>query len=127
MRLAASRVCSHHAPVGTRTLPLSAFLTSQIARSHFPFEYLFSLFFRLSSRVVQQVSQIDAGRLDGELTSLLREQFMRVFSRLHPGAVAHLQPELTFVLDLLVFYFTVWSCRSTPGARLGHVASRTQR
>lgn len=32
------------------------------------------------------------------------------------GAVAHRQPELTFVLDLLVFYFTVWSCRPTPGA-----------
>ena len=40
--------------------------------------------------------------LGGELTSLLREQFMRVFSRLHLGAAAHRQPELTFVLDLLV-------------------------
>ena len=41
---------------------------------------------------VLRVSQIDAGRLDAELTSLLREQLLRVFARVHPGAVARRTP-----------------------------------
>ena len=41
---------------------------------------------------VLRVSQIDAGRLDAELTPLLREQLLRVFARVHPGAVARRTP-----------------------------------
>lgn len=33
---------------------------------------------------------------------MLREQFLRAFAFLRPGAVARLQPELTLLLDLLV-------------------------
>lgn len=48
-------------------------------------------------------SQLDAARLDEELTSMLRDQFMRAFRFLfRPGAVARLQPELTLLLDFLV-------------------------
>ena len=76
---------------------------------------------------VLRVSQIDAGRLDAELTSLLREQLLRVFARVHPGAVAHRTPELTLGLDLLVFYFTVWSHRPTPGMELMNLRYRDER
>ena len=69
-----------------------------------------------------RVSQIDAGRLDVELTSLLREQFLRIFSRVQPGAVARAAPELNLGLDALVFYFTVWSHRPTPGMELMNLA-----
>jgi peroxin-2 len=76
---------------------------------------------------VLRVSQIDAGRLDGELTSLLREQFLRIFSRVQPGAVARAAPELNLGLDLLVFYFTVWSHRPTPGMELMNLRYRDER
>ena len=76
---------------------------------------------------VLRVSQIDAGRLDAELTSLLREQLLRVFARVHPGAVARRTPELTLGLDLLVFYFTVWSHRPTPGMELMNLRYRDER
>ena len=47
-------------------------------------------------------SQLDADRLDQELTSLLREQLLKAFALFRPGLVARLQPELTLLLDLLV-------------------------
>lgn len=47
-------------------------------------------------------SQLDAGRLDDELTSMLREQFLAAFALFRPAAVARLQPELTLLLELLV-------------------------
>lgn len=48
-------------------------------------------------------SQLDAERLDEELTSMLREQLLRCASWvLQPGLLARLQPELTLLLDLLV-------------------------
>ena len=76
---------------------------------------------------VLRVSQIDAGRLDVELTSLLREQFLRIFSRVQPGAVARAAPELNLGLDTLVFYFTVWSHRPTPGMALMNLRYRDER
>ncbi len=33
---------------------------------------------------VMRASQLDAGRLDTELTAMLREQFMRIFSLFQP-------------------------------------------
>jgi len=76
---------------------------------------------------VLRVSQVDAGRLDGELSSLLREQFLRIFARVHPGFAAQRTPELTLALDALVFYFTVWSHRPTPGMELMNLRYRDER
>ena len=48
-------------------------------------------------------SQLDAERLDEELTGMLREQLLRCAAwLLQPGLLARLQPELTLLLDLLV-------------------------
>lgn len=58
-------------------------------------------------------SQMDAARLDEELSSMLREQFLRAFSLFRPAAVARLQPELTLLLDFLVGAF--W-CRLCLGS-----------
>lgn len=62
-------------------------------------------------------SQLDAERLDEELTSLLREQFMRCFALFRPGLVAQLQPELTLLLDILVSQY-----KGDGGRRGGRVA-----
>jgi peroxin-2 len=47
-------------------------------------------------------SQLDAARLDEELSGMLREQFLRAFAFFRPAAVAQLQPELSLLLDFLV-------------------------
>ena len=46
---------------------------------------------------------------------------------MHSGAVARRTPELTLGLDLLVFYFTVWSHRPTPGMELMNLRYRDER
>ena len=76
---------------------------------------------------VLRVAQVDAGRLDDELVSLLREQFNRMFAMVFPGAVTRRQSELTLLLDALVFYFTVWSHRPTPGMELMNLRYRDER
>ena len=51
---------------------------------------------------IKRSSQLDAERLDEELSSMLREQFQRAFALFRPGTVARLQPELALLLDFLV-------------------------
>ena len=51
---------------------------------------------------VMRASQLDAARLDVELTAMLREQFMKIFSLFQPRIISALQPELTLLLDFLV-------------------------
>lgn len=63
-------------------------------------------------------SQLDAGRLDDELTLMLQEQFMRVFMLFQPGRVSAADAELQALLRLLVFRLSVWRGRATPGSEL---------
>ncbi|EIE19454.1 hypothetical protein COCSUDRAFT_38277 [Coccomyxa subellipsoidea C-169] len=74
-----------------------------------------------------RASQLDAARLDSELTAMLREQFMRIFSLCQPRLITALQPELTLFLDILIFRFTVWSGRPTPGSALMNLRYRNER
>jgi len=76
---------------------------------------------------VMRSSQADASRLDDELTLLLREQFMRIFSLFHPGTVGRLQPELTLLLDFLIFRYSVWEGRPLPGMALMNLRFRNER
>lgn len=71
-------------------------------------------------------SQLDAGRLDEELTSMLREQLMRALSFANPATVARLQPELSLLLDFLVFRFSVWEGRPLPGMALVNLRYRDE-
>eukprot|EP00242_Pyramimonas_sp_CCMP2087_P001461 CAMPEP_0198233678 /NCGR_PEP_ID=MMETSP1445-20131203/116364_1 /TAXON_ID=36898 /ORGANISM="Pyramimonas sp., Strain CCMP2087" /LENGTH=375 /DNA_ID=CAMNT_0043914379 /DNA_START=112 /DNA_END=1239 /DNA_ORIENTATION=- len=76
---------------------------------------------------VLRVSQLDAGRLDAELSELLREQFTRVFSP--SGTAAHLKssPETLLFVELLIFVLSVGRGRATPGASLLNLRYRDQR
>ena len=49
-----------------------------------------------------RASQLDAERVDTELTAMLKEQFLKVFTYFQPRLITALQPELTLVLQLLV-------------------------
>ena len=61
---------------------------------------------------IMRASQLDAARLDTELTAMLKEQFMRIFSFFQPRLISALQPELTLILDLLVsvLYSKLFAC-----------------
>lgn len=67
-----------------------------------------------------RVSQLDAGILDGELFTLLKEQLSSIF-QLHPNSkfsfIQH--PELySLALNLLIFKLTVWKSGSSYGSLL---------
>ena len=52
--------------------------------------------------VIMRASQLDAARLDTELTAMLKEQFLKVFTYFQPRVITALQPELSLILQLLV-------------------------
>ncbi|KAL4425471.1 hypothetical protein ABPG75_009487 [Micractinium tetrahymenae] len=75
---------------------------------------------------IMRSSQLDAARLDDELTGMLREQFLSAFALFRPAAVARLQPELTLLLDLLIFRFSIWEGRPLPGMALMNLRYRNE-
>ena len=56
-----------------------------------------------------RASQLDAARLDTELSAMLKEQFMKIFSFFQPRLISAFQPELTLLLELLVSS-NHWNC-----------------
>jgi len=68
-----------------------------------------------------RASALDAARLDSELTSLLAEQAGRAlapFLRNNPGLAARFHPEITALLEGLVFARTIARGQPTPGLTL---------
>eukprot|EP00887_Chlorella_sp_A99_P000872 scaffold5.g872.t1 len=76
---------------------------------------------------VMRSSQIDAERLDEELSAMLREQLQRCFALFRPGLISRLQPEITLLLDFLVFRLSVWEGRPLPGMALMNLRFRDER
>ncbi|GLI64871.1 hypothetical protein VaNZ11_008258, partial [Volvox africanus] len=75
---------------------------------------------------VLRSSQLDALRLDAELGGMLQEQLGRLFEHFSPGRAAQLEPELRALLSLLVFGFSVWAGRATPGSELLNLRYRNE-
>lgn len=76
---------------------------------------------------VPRVSQLDAGRLDSELSSMIQEQLAKAFSFFRPGLLSGFQPEITLLIDLLIFGGSVLSGRPTPGSALMNLRYSNQR
>jgi peroxin-2 len=81
----------------------------------------------LSNISIMRSSQLDAARLDEELTSMLKEQFMKIFALFQPGLISRLQPELTLALDFLIFRLSVWTGQPLPGMALMNLRFRNER
>ncbi|DBB13024.1 TPA: hypothetical protein ACH3X3_005760 [Trebouxia sp. C0006] len=77
--------------------------------------------------VIMRASQLDAARLDTELSAMLKEQFMKIFSYFQPRLISAFQPELTLILELLIFRFSVWAGKPTPGSALMNLRYRDER
>jgi len=54
---------------------------------------------------ILRVNQMDAARLDEEMTSMLREQLSRVFSLSQPSLLLRYEPKLNAFLEFLVWRF----------------------
>lgn len=67
---------------------------------------------------VMRVDQLDAGVLDSELHGLLKTQLGRACSGLPAGTLERFKPEVDALFNLLMFRFTVWIQRPTPGMHL---------
>jgi len=64
-----------------------------------------------------RVNQLDAGRLDSEISSLLRQQFTDI-SLWRTAALDRLQPELEALLQALIWRYSIWMDAPTPGCQL---------
>lgn len=65
-----------------------------------------------------RVNQLDAGVLDSELHGLLKTQLGRACTGLPAGTLERFRPEVDALFNLLMFRFTVWIQRPTPGMHL---------
>ncbi|CAM6045316.1 unnamed protein product [Sphagnum compactum] len=82
---------------------------------------------RLPDVPILRVNQIDAARLDVEMTAMLREQLNKVFSLAQPGLLLRYELELNALLEFLVWQFSVWVDRPTPGNALMNLRYRDER
>lgn len=76
---------------------------------------------------VLRVNQIDAARLDVEMTAMLKEQLSKVFSLSQPGLLLRYEPELNAFLEFLVWRFSIWVDKPTPGNALMNLRYRNER
>lgn len=76
---------------------------------------------------VSRVNQLDAAKLDVEMTAMLKEQLTKVFSLMQPGFMSRYEPELDAFLEFLVWRFSIWADKPTPGNALMNLRYRDER
>ncbi|KAJ3671926.1 hypothetical protein LUZ60_008005 [Juncus effusus] len=84
-----------------------------------------------SSRVsipisISRVNQFDAARLDVEMSAMLKEQLVKVFSLMKPGFLFQYEPELDAFLEFLIWRFSIWVDKPTPGNSLMNLRYRNE-
>ncbi|CAE7227657.1 Pex2 [Symbiodinium natans] len=68
---------------------------------------------------VLRVNQLDARRLDGEITSILRQQLLEATAL--QWSLEPFVPELDLLLKATLWRYTIWIDEPTPGGRLQNV------
>eukprot|EP00250_Pteridium_aquilinum_P006359 c16301_g1_i1 orf=514-1479(-) len=76
---------------------------------------------------VSRVNQLDAAKLDVEMTAMLKEQLTKVFSLMKPGLMSRYEAELDAFLEFLVWRFSIWLDKPTPGNALMNLRYRDER
>ncbi|MBA0812295.1 hypothetical protein Gohar_026274, partial [Gossypium harknessii] len=76
---------------------------------------------------ISRVNQFDAARLDIELSAMLKEQLVKVFSLMKPGMLFQYEPELDAFLEFLIWRFSIWVDKPTPGIALMNLRYRDER
>ncbi|CAK9161503.1 unnamed protein product [Ilex paraguariensis] len=76
---------------------------------------------------ISRVNQVDAARLDIEMSAMLKEQLVKVFSLMKPGLLFQYEPELDAFLEFLIWRFSIWVDKPTPGNALMNLRYRDER
>ncbi|NP_001358566.1 peroxisome assembly factor 1 isoform X1 [Zea mays] len=76
---------------------------------------------------ISRVNQFDAARLDVEMSAMLKEQLVKVFSLMKPGLLFQYEPELDAFLEFLIWRFSIWADKPTPGNALMNLRYRDER
>ncbi|KAL6495903.1 peroxisome assembly protein (Peroxin-2) [Orobanche gracilis] len=76
---------------------------------------------------ISRVSQFDAARLDVEMSAMLKEQLVKIFSLMKPGILFQYEPELDAFLEFLIWRFSIWVDKPTPGNALMNLRYRDER
>nr|GLL17779.1 peroxisome biogenesis protein 2 [Ipomoea trifida] len=76
---------------------------------------------------ISRVNQIDAARLDIEMSAMLKEQLVKIFSLMKPGMLFQYEPELDAFLEFLIWRFSIWVDKPTPGNGLMNLRYRDER
>lgn len=74
--------------------------------------------------VISRVNQVDAARLDVEMSAMLKEQLVKVFSVMKPGLLFQYEAELDAFLEFLIWRFSIWVDKPTPGNALMNLRYR---
>ncbi|XP_057867144.2 peroxisome biogenesis protein 2 isoform X2 [Cryptomeria japonica] len=75
---------------------------------------------------ISRVNQLDAGKLDVEISAMLKEQLVKVFSVMKPGWLFRYEPELDAFLQFLIWRFSIWVDKPTPGNALMNLRYRDE-
>jgi len=75
---------------------------------------------------ISRVNQFDAARLDVEMSAMLKEQLLKVFSLVKPGLLFQYEPELDAFLEFLIWRFSIWVDKPTPGNALMNLRYRDE-
>ncbi|KAG2722898.1 hypothetical protein I3843_02G126000 [Carya illinoinensis] len=76
---------------------------------------------------ISRVNQVDAARLDVEMSAMLKEQLVKVFSLMKPGMLFQYEAELDAFLEFLIWRFSIWVDKPTPGIALMNLRYRDDR
>ncbi|KAI3935048.1 hypothetical protein MKW98_009967 [Papaver atlanticum] len=75
---------------------------------------------------ISRVNQVDAARLDIEISGMLKEQLVKVFNLIKPGFLFQYEPELDAFLEFLIWRFSIWVDKPTPGNALMNLRYRDE-
>ncbi|XP_078431829.1 pex2/Pex12 N-terminal domain-containing protein / zinc finger (C3HC4-type RING finger) family protein isoform X2 [Wolffia australiana] len=64
---------------------------------------------------------------DVEMSGMLKEQLVKVFSLMKPGFLFQYEPELDAFLEFLIWRFSIWVDKPTPGNGLMNLRYRDER
>eukprot|EP01112_Ceratiomyxa_fruticulosa_P021148 TRINITY_DN736_c0_g2_i5.p1 TRINITY_DN736_c0_g2~~TRINITY_DN736_c0_g2_i5.p1 ORF type:complete len:420 (-),score=50.83 TRINITY_DN736_c0_g2_i5:23-1282(-) len=76
---------------------------------------------------ILRVNQLDALKLDFEITEVLKSQFMRIFTFFKPELIDKYQPELLALLNILVYKLSIFNMGTTYGNILQNLRFRNER
>ncbi|KAI4329230.1 hypothetical protein L6164_021517 [Bauhinia variegata] len=75
---------------------------------------------------ISRVNQFDAARLDIEMSAMLKEQLVKVFTLMKPGILFQYEAELDAFLEFLIWRFSIWVDKPTPGIALMNLRYRNE-